>query len=183
MTDANPSTINESNPMLSSGLSGRALLIGGIGVALIILIAAAFLQVFVADRTPVLTEQELDAARATWEKAKPASYDLNVEIRGAQPGSAALEVRDGNVTSAKVDGEVPEKRVWDVWSVPGMFNTLERELVLAEDPQREMGAAPGTRLQLRAEFDPEFGFPRRYHRFATGGAPEVDWRVTQFRPK
>jgi hypothetical protein len=184
MTDATSSPLNDSGPITSNnGLSGRALLIGGLGIASIILIVAVVLQVFVADKTPVLTEQELDAARATWEKARPASYDMNVEIRGGQPGSAAVEVRDGTVTSAKVNGEVPEQRVWNVWSVPGMFDTLERELVLAEDPQLEMGAPPGTRLQLRAEFDPEFGFPRRYHRFSTGGAPEVDWRVTKFQTK
>jgi hypothetical protein len=183
MTDADSSTVNDSNPLLSSGLSGRALLVGGVGVALIILAVAVVLQVFVADKTPVLTAQELDAARAAWDKTKPASYDMDVEIRGGQPGSAAVEVRDGNVTSAKVNGEVPDRRVWNVWTVPGMFDTLERELVLAEDPQHEMDAPPGTRLQLRAEFDPEFGFPRRYHRFAIGGAPEVDWRVTKFQPQ
>jgi hypothetical protein len=155
----------------------------GLGIASIIVIVAVVLQVFVADKTPALTQENLDAARETWEKAKPASYDINVEIRGAQPGSAVLEVRDGIVTSAKVDGEVPDRRVWDVWSVPGMFDTLDRELVLAEDPQHEMGVAPGTRLQLRCAFDSKFGFPRRYHRFATGGAPEVDWSVTKFEPK
>jgi hypothetical protein len=55
-------------------------------------------------------------------------------------------------------------------------------LELAEDPQHEMHAAAGTQLRLRCDFDPELGFPRRYHRYATGGAPEVFWRITRFKP-
>jgi hypothetical protein len=164
-------------------LSARALVISVLVAALILLTVVVALQVFVVDKTPVLTSERLDAAREVWEKAMPASYDINVQIRGAQPASARLEVRDGSVTSAKINGEVPKQRVWDVWSVPGMFDTLDRELVLAEDPQHEMGVAAGTRLQLRCEFDSKFGYPRRYHRFATGTAPEVDWRVTEFQPK
>jgi hypothetical protein len=64
-----------------------------------------------------------------------------------------------------------------------MFETLERDLVLAEDPVHETGAAVGTQWQLRCEFDPQLGYPRRYHRFVSAGGPEVYWRVTLFEPK
>jgi len=64
-----------------------------------------------------------------------------------------------------------------------MFDTLERELMLAENPQREMNATAGAQLRLRCEFDPQYGYPRRYHRYATGGAPEVFWQVTRFDPR
>lgn len=143
---------------------------------------AIVLQVFVAQRIPELTEERLEAALELWEQQGPRSYDLDLEIRGAQPGTVHIEIRGGEVTAMTRDGRSPPRRTWDVWSVPGQFDTLERELVLAEDPQHEMGAAAGTQLQLRAEFDAEFGYPRRYHRYATGGAPEVFWRVTAFDP-
>jgi hypothetical protein len=81
------------------------------------------------------------------------------------------------------DGRTPPERTWNVWSVPGLFDTLERELELAEDPVHEMNAAPGTQLRLHCDFDPEFGYPRQYQRFTSGGGPEVFWRVTSFQPK
>jgi hypothetical protein len=137
----------------------------------------------VAERTPEMTEAGLRAAEALWEKQGPPGYDMDLEIRGAEPSNIHVEVRDGEVTAMTRDGRSPPERTWYVWSVPGQFETLERELVLAEDPQHEMDVPAGTKLQLRCEFDPEFGFPRRYHRYATGGAPEVSWRVTRFEPR
>jgi hypothetical protein len=160
--------------------STRAILITLAAMIFAIIAVGLLLQVFVAERTPELTEARLEAAQMLWEQNGPRSYDIDLEIRGAQPGSVHLEVRDGSVTAMTRDGRSPQQRTWDVWSVPGQFETLERELVLAEDPQHEMDVAAGTRLQLRCEFDPEYGFPRRYHRYATGGAPEVFWQVTEF---
>jgi hypothetical protein len=163
--------------------STRPLLLGSLAIILTVTIVAIVLQVFVADRIPPLTEARLEAAQELWEQQGPRSYDMDLEIRGAQPGRVHVEVRDGKVTAMTRDGRSPPARTWDVWTVPGQFETLERELVLAEDPQHEMDVAAGTQLQLRCEFDPQFGFPRRYHRYATGGAPEVFWRVTRFEPR
>jgi hypothetical protein len=164
-------------------LATKAVLFAVAALILALVSLAVLLQVFVAERRPELTEARLEAAQMLWEQNGPRSYDMDLEIRGAQPGSVHLEVRDGSVTAMTRDGRSPQQRTWDVWSVPGQFETLERELVLAEDPQHEMDVAAGTRLQLRCEFDPEYGFPRRYHRYATGGAPEVFWQVTRFEPR
>jgi hypothetical protein len=67
--------------------------------------------------------------------------------------------------------------------VPGQFETLERELEMAADPQGEMSAPRGARLWLRCAFDSKLGYPRSYHRYATGGAIETAWRTTSFEPK
>ena len=166
-----------------SRLSRRTLTIGLTLAALALLVVIVALQFFVADRNPLLSAGRLVAAQQLWQQHGPSSYDMEVEIRGAQPGNVHVEVRDGAVTQESRDGLATPKRTWDTWSVPGMFSTLERELVLAEDPQHEMDVAAGTRLQLRCDFDPKNGLPRRYHRFATGAAPEVFWRVTDFQPK
>ena len=80
------------------------------------------------------------------------------------------------------DGRTPPQWTWDTWSVPGMFETLDQDLQIAEDPEKTIQAAPGTKWRLRCEFDAGLGFPRRYHRMVTGG-PEVYWRVTQFNAK
>jgi hypothetical protein len=161
-------------------LRPRFLLLVAGGVAVVLIAVVVLLQTFVAQRIPELTMERLQKAQELWESVGPAAYDMDVEIRGAQPGLVQIEVRDGEVAAMMRDGRSPPMRTWDVWTVTGMFDTLERELELAEDPEHEMQASAGVQLQLRCEFDPKFGFPRRYHRFATGGAPEVFWQVKRF---
>jgi hypothetical protein len=159
------------------------IMMAGILVGLVIA-AAILLELFVAHRLPPLTEETLDAAQKKWAAAKPASYNLDLEIRGGEPGSAHVEVRDGEVVACQRNGVTPdERRVWDVWTVPGQFETLQRELQLAADPVHQMDATPGTKLTLQCEFDPHYGYPQQYHRIVTGSAPEVFWRTTKFEPK
>ncbi len=161
----------------------RMVVIGVAVIGLPFIGVIVFLQMFVAQRIPDLTEARLEAAEQLWQQQGPASYDMDIEIRGARPGGVHIEVRDGEPIGMTRDGRTPQPRTWSAWSVPGLFELLERELVLAEDPQHEMNVPAGTLLRLRCDFDPRLGFPRRYHRHATGGAPEVFWRVTAFNPK
>jgi hypothetical protein len=138
------------------------------------------LEVFVADRLPELTRDRLEAAMALWDKSGPASYDLEMQKSGARPGPVRVEVRDGKVTTVTVDGREPPPWTWDTWTVPGQFETIERELELAEDPVHQMATEAGTTLRLRCEFDKQFGFPREYRRLVSGAAPAVSWSVTRF---
>ena len=167
----------------NSRLPGRALFIGMLFAVVAIVGVVALLQTFVVQRIPELSEARLENAEDLWQRAGPASYDMDLEIRGAQPGRVHIEIRNREVTAMTRDGRTPPPRTWDVWSVPGLFDTLERELVLAEDPVHEMDAAAGTQLRLRCDFDPQYGYPRQYHRYVSGGGPEVYWRVTRFQPK
>jgi hypothetical protein len=164
-------------------LSTRTVITGIVaaGVALLAVIAA--LQVFVAQNIPRLSENALQQARQRWEQRGPKSYDVDLELSGAQPGPVHVEVRVGVVTAATRNGRPTPPRTWDVWSVPGQFETLERELEMAEDPQQEMNAPPGAQLRPSCEFEPNLGYPQRYYRFETGGAPELSWRTTSFKPK
>lgn len=139
-------------------------------------------QYFFAERLPELTEATLQVATERWNKNGPASYDMEIELRGAQPGRVHVEVRDKEVTMETRDGRTPGRWTWDVWSVPGLFETLGQDLQTSIDPAKEIEAAPGTKWRLRCEFDPEFGVPLTYHRIVTGG-PEVYWQVVEFKPK
>jgi hypothetical protein len=141
------------------------------------------LQVFVAERIPALTETRLDQAESLWERTGLHNYDMELKLQGAQPGTVEVQVRAGKVTAQTRDGRTPPTRTWDYWSVPGLFETLARDMELAADPVHETGAEAGTQWRLRCEFDPQFGYPRRYHRFVSGGGPEVSWRVTRFVPR
>jgi hypothetical protein len=159
-------------------LSPRGLLLGAI-VAMLALVAILLgLRFFFADNTPDMTEATLQTAMQQWQARGPASYDLDVRIGGAQPGVAHVEVRNGVVQVATRDGRPLQDWNKDEWSIPGQFEALEREFEFKADPQGEMDAPPGATLWLRCEFDPKYGYPRRFHRYATGGAPEVYWRNT-----
>jgi hypothetical protein len=104
---------------------------------------------------------------------------MDIELRGAQPGRVQVTVRNRVVAAETRDGRVPKEHTWETWTVPGMFNTIETDMEIAENPEQAIQASPGTKWQLRCEFDPVTGLPRRYHRLASGG-PEVYWRVTRF---
>jgi Family of unknown function (DUF6174) len=136
-----------------------------------------------ADRLPELTPEDLTAAERLWEEKGPASYNLDLQIEGNQPGVVHVEVRDGVTTNMQRDGRTPtQRRVWDVWSVPGMFDMIERELDIAADPVHEMDATANSRVELRAAFDQQYGYPIRFQRIVYGGGTEVYWRVTKFEP-
>lgn len=155
-----------------------------VAVSLSILLVAIVLvlQYFVAERLPLLTEANLEAAQELWRTAGPASYDLDLKLGGARPGIVHVEVRNQTVTAETRDGRVPGKWTWETWSVAGLFDTLSQDLDIAQNPEERIQAPSGTKWSVRCEFDPKFGYPRRYHRLVTGG-PEVFWNVTHFEPK
>lgn len=152
-------------------------------VAIVICLTVVGRLIF-ARRLPELTEAALDAAIQRWQENGPDSYDLEIEIEGQRPGIVTVEVRGGVVTRMTRDGQTPsQQRTWSVWAVPGMFDTIERELELAADPEGEMNAPKNTRLWLRCQFDAKYGYPAQFHRAVFGGGPEVLWRVTHFEAK
>jgi len=165
-----------------AGPSSRTLVFVVVSLALAIGCVFLALQYFVAERLPALDEAALEVAIDRWEKNGPASYDMDIDLRGAQPGKIHVEVRDGEVTAETRDGRDPGRSTWGTWSVPGMFDTLERDIQIAANPQEQIQANPGVTWRLRCEFDARYGLPMRYHRMVTGG-PEVYWVVSVFEAK
>jgi hypothetical protein len=161
----------------------RLLLIWGLAMITGIAAVLLALELFVARRLPELTIEQLEVARAKWEQAGPRSYDLELEIFGERPGPVHVEVRGGEVTNVTINGRQPSPHTRNTWTVDGQFNTLEQELLLAEDPVHQMQSKAGVSLRLRCEFDPQYGYPREYQRTVSGGGPDVYWRVTSFVPR
>ncbi|HEX4412881.1 MAG TPA: DUF6174 domain-containing protein [Lacipirellulaceae bacterium] len=168
--------------MPSSRVSMRTVAFVLACLALALVCIGLALDYFVAERLPELTEDNLRAATELWRKAGPQSYDMDIELRGARPGQVHVEVRNKEVELETRDGRTPGRWTWDTWSVPGLFDTLSQDLDIAQDPEGQIQAAKGTTWLPRCEFDPQFGYPLRYHRLVSGG-PEVYWRVTAFHPK
>jgi hypothetical protein len=75
---------------------------------------------------------------------------------------------------------VKTERSWDYWTVPGMFGTLETDFDNATKTDETFG---GGEVVMRAEFDPQYGFPRRYLHQILGRHGDLEWTVTEFTPQ
>ena len=166
-----------------AGRSRRVLLLLFFAAVSCIVGAAVLLRMFVVQRIPELNGEELEEAQKLWDRAGPEGYEMDLEILRGRPGIVHIEVRNGEIIAMTRDGRTPPQNTWWYSSVPGLFEQLERELEMSEDPEHEMGAAAGTRWQLRCEFESAYGYPRRFHRYVSGGGQEVYWRVTSFDPQ
>lgn len=123
--------------------------------------------------TPRLTPEAFSAARQRWQDFGPRDYRLTVVQTGVRTGTIEVVVRDGEVTSMTIDGVAPaQKRTWYYWSAPGMLDVVERDLEAAAEEQ----------LVLRAEFDPHYGYPRKYERVMLRARQQSQWEVVRFEP-
>ena len=120
---------------------------------------------------PEITRADLEAAEKKWAATKPAGYDMDITILGRQPGLVHIEVRGGAVTKMTRDGVTPaQSRTWEYWTVPEQFETIQQDFDSSETVGG-FGAAPGSQTILKADFDPHYGYPRRYQRFVLGIGP------------
>jgi hypothetical protein len=158
-----------------------AIFVVGVGILLLAAILGIY---FLGDRMPTLTEQGLNAAIDRWTESGIESYVMDLRISGARAGNVHVEVKNGVVIELVRDGQTPrQRRTWDVWSVPGQFDMMQRGLEIAADPQREMHAERGAQVVVRAEFDPRLGYPRAFSQVTLGGGPEFAWKTVRFEQR
>ncbi len=147
-------------------------------------ISLAILRWRLADATPALTEESFRSARQQWADRAPADYDLEVVVRGPQPGKYRVQVRGGqSVAAFRNDRPLAQQRTFGTWSVPGMFGTISRDLAQIERRRSGQADRHTPDLTLRASFDPVLGYPRRYLRMEAGSTQDVSWEVTRFEPQ
>lgn len=175
--------IDNSETTKSPAPSRHILAIVG-GAILGIIVTCGFLLVIGAiltrEAVPLLTPADFNAAVERWEKNGPKAYDCDIEIFGNRPGTVQIEVRAGVVSRMTRDGEAPrERRTWDVWTVEGMFDTIDRELQIAADPQSALGGT--ARPILSARFHLQLGYPEVFRRSVPGAQQEMAWKITRFR--
>lgn len=133
--------------------------------------------------TPLLTRADYEAAADRWNASGPTDYNLDLVLSGNRPGKIHVEVRNGHATKMERDGVVPsQERTWYYWTVPGMMDTIAEELEMAESPAKSFNASGASEVIQRAEFDPEYGYPRKYDRVVLGADFEIHWEVTRFEP-
>lgn len=155
---------------------------GAIALGVAIALGFILLRQRIADPTPLLTSERFEAAWERWRKTGPSDYVIQVRVTGSQPATYRVLVEDGEAREAFRNGQpLQQRRTFETWSVPGMFSTIEADLT-RQQGKVPAGVAPA-RMTLRAEFDPEFGYPRKYRRIEWGQGIEVNWEVEKFEPR
>lgn len=146
----------------------------GIKVAAAVLVAAAIVAALfwlLADHTPPLTREILEARRRQWTAANIREYSLAITVQNATqaPQHYRIEVRDGVPVSFSLNGKKATAEYTArarAYTIDGLFETIARELDLVEGRGGAAGAAALRGAVLRAEFDERYGFPRVYKRIA-----------------
>lgn len=119
---------------------------------------------FNREPTTALTREALIAARELWRRTGPDSYELDYRMAGA---AYRIVVREGKVAEALVNGVPPTSGDWNLYSVEGLFTTLEQELENVADATGAFADRKDV-LMLRVRFHPEFGYIERYLRSGGG---------------
>jgi hypothetical protein len=155
------------------------LLLGGIAALFII-------RWKYGDALPEVTPADYFAAKDKWQENAPADYDIEVAVTGTRPSTYRVQVRGGEAVAASIvdqqGQETPQtqQRTFGTWSVPGMFGTMSKDVEVLDKHAKGKADKFTPRLTLRAEFDPNYGYPAAYRRIQWGSAVEVKWKVTKF---
>lgn len=161
-----------------SGLSRRAT-IGVVALAAVVIVGFALLRMG-RSGLPEIKPTDLDAARERWAGAAVENYDIAITLAGRQSGEIKVQVRGGRPTAMTRNGVQPkQERTWEPWTVPGMFDTIDVDFDNRKDAREKFGVEPES-VKIRCEFDPEFGYPKRYLHQTFGRQQDLEWTVTEF---
>ncbi len=137
-------------------------------LALAAIVAVGFVVAFLLlrDATPLLSSADLESARTRWEALAIDSYTIRLhkEAGGAIDETITTVVDAGRPTSMSIDGrDVNPPR--DSYTLPSLFEIMERELVIAEG--RESLPGQPQNPVLKAAFDGKTGVPLVFKRIAS----------------
>ncbi len=152
----------------------------GAGTILGLILVLLLMRWLGADPTPQLSFDDYLRALQRWDDEAPANYDVAIDVRGSQPASYFVQVRNGEARAAFRNGKyLPHLRSHSTWSIDGMFATLAEDVARLEEAQRQRQSMP---FLLRVKFDSQYGFPAHYRRLEYTSPVQVEWDVQRFVP-
>ena len=146
-------------------------------VTALCLLVGVLAFVLLADRTPKLDHEILQAKRALWSARGNGDYDISIRIKvdRQDESSAAVSVKTGKILSQSYNG-LERSGKEDSYTIEGLFRTMERELNLAGDADEKNSTV------LKAEFDAQRGFPIVFKKLTTrDGARSYVIRLAELR--
>ena len=151
---------------------------GGLGLVVLLLVVTYWAR---RDKLPDVDRQVHRSMFTAWKKVAPPNYDIETKVTGRQPAIYSVKVRQGKVTTATRNGTpLQQQRTMGTWSVPGMFDTMESDLMNQSDAREERLMSNSPRVTVRAAFHPKWHFPEKYQRIEWGSQYEVEWQVMKF---
>lgn len=191
-----PATPGEAPPRRRRRLSILTVMLGVVlGSALTLVAILAVLVWLYRDAAPNLTQETLDEAVKRWESQGLVDYNLQVKLTGRQEADIRVEVRDGKTTAMTYNGRLQprptvkgqlETTTWEAWTVKGQLEMIQRELTNRnEQTQKTFGVSSPLKVVLRAEFDPQLGYLRKYSRVVLnpdqgGSDHDISWQIIEF---
>ena len=163
-------------------LRASDVVLGAAAGALVTFVAIVVVVVLSRRHTaPPLTAAALADAQQRWQKNGPADYGMDLIVTGRQASHYHVEVQAGQPSRVLRNDQPTTSRTWHYWTVPGLFEVLEHDMDCSDDPTRGFGARRGSQAVLRAVFDAELGYPRKFERLILG-EPHLDmtWQITRF---
>ena len=147
---------------------------------LAVAVAAALwlLPRFTGPRAEPVTRPLLREKRQQWRAAGIDSYDIEVEVSGAQKGRYHIRVQNGKIVQATFDGRPLDEARARYWTVKGQFGMIEREL---RNAQSGKAWPEGVQVRIWASFDPATGRPIWWQRQVQGGTQTVTVRTVRFQ--
>jgi hypothetical protein len=137
-------------------------------VAILTVVATSILIWF--NLSQQLKPEQLEQARALWERHGPMDYDMEYIEKGSVSETRKVQVRHGKVVFATRDGSPLEERLYKYSDMPALFNFLED--YLRED------AKPGSpRTFQTATFDERDGHLIRFVRRVAGTTQRIEIEV------
>jgi len=132
--------------------------------------------VVIREPTEPLTPSALNAARQQWRDSAVVNYDLSFAMHGS---IYAVQIREGLVVHAEVNGRKPLTADLEAYSMDGLFDLLEQELENSAGPAGSLGSSAGRPL-LRVRFNSKLGYIEKYLRSASSGMRGAAIELTHF---
>lgn len=149
---------------------------GWMAAAFVVGLALAFL--WLRQPTQPFTRERFETARERWREAGIDSYHLRYRMNASIYG---VTVRDRIVTEVTVDGRAPHGGNRRLYSMDGLFETLQLELDNLTDPGGPFGAQADSVI-ARVHFHPTLGYIERYLRTSGGAGSGAAIELLEFTP-
>jgi hypothetical protein len=128
-----------------------------------------------------VTREGLAAARQRWRDAGWRDYDLELQVRGMQPGRYVIVVRGSKLERIEQNGRPLHPAAGTLWTVDGLFELMEIELASASKPPTEWPYPRDSQVWLRMRCHRRLGYPEWFLREVTNSNMGIEIRVTRLQ--
>jgi Family of unknown function (DUF6174) len=134
-----------------------------------------------------VTPESVQAAKQLWARAGIRDYDLDWSVTGPNNAHYLVTVRDGQVRTIEMIGRDGGKSALhpaetSLYSVDGLFRTLEEELAVCSKSETPFGQPKGSKVVMRFQPDGKQGYPHWYHRDVLGTPMSMSIDVNALTP-